>query len=333
MSVSIIAEIGSVHDGSFGNAKKLIETAAECGANSVKFQMHIAGAETVLDAPSPTYFSAEPRFEYFNRTRFTLTQWKELKLHCEAHHLQFLVSPFSEQAVEVLESIGVDMYKVASGEVTNLPLLSRIARTGKPILLSSGMSSWSELDRAVKTIRLHNSRLTILQCTSQYPCEPKRVGLNVIPEMARRYDLPVGYSDHTQGPWAAAAAVVLGATVIEKHLTFSRRMYGSDAPYATEPGEFREMVRGIREIETMLAGAVDKNDVSWLKDMKQVFEKSVVAIIDLAPGAVITPDMVSCKKPGTGIPASEFQQVIGKRVKRAVKADTVLHLDDLESDS
>ncbi len=331
--MSLIAEIGSVHDGSFGNAKKLIETAAEVGADTVKFQLHIAAAETIRDAPPPPYFSGEPRFDYFNRTGFTVPEWRALRAHCDAHRVRFLVSPFSEKAVDLLEDIGVDMYKVPSGEVTNLPLIERISKTGKPVLLSSGMSSWAELDRAVDAIRRHHSRLTVLQCTSQYPCLAERVGLNIIIEMATRYGLPVGYSDHTRGPWAAVAAVVLGAVAVEKHLTFSRRMYGSDAPFATEPEEFRDLALGIRGIETMLANPVDKNDVSWLRVMKDVFEKSVVAAVDLSPGDVISPEKITCKKPGTGIPASEYQQLIGRRLKRAVKADTLLTSDDLEMKS
>ena len=149
----IIAEVGSSHDGSFGNAQKLVELAAQCGADAVKFQTHIAAAETLREAPMPPYFKGEPRYDYFERTAFTRQQWQMLKSHCEASAIEFLSSPFSIEAVELLESIGVARYKVPSGEVTNLPLLEAIAETGKLVLLSSGMSSWSELDEAVSVIR------------------------------------------------------------------------------------------------------------------------------------------------------------------------------------
>jgi N-acetylneuraminate synthase len=150
--VLLIAEVGSVHDGSFGNAKCLIDVAAECGADAVKFQTHIAEAETLRDAPMPPYFTGEPRFEYFQRTVFNEAQWRELKAHCQARGVEFLSSPFSVEAVELLEEVGIERYKIPSGEVTNLPYLEHIAQTGKPVLLSSGMSSWAELDEAVNTI-------------------------------------------------------------------------------------------------------------------------------------------------------------------------------------
>src|ERR1700733_9456425 len=219
--ISIIAEIGSVHDGSFGNALKLIEAAAACGADAVKFQTHIPEAESLRDAPPPAYFSAEPRFEYFRRTAFSKEKWTQLAAHCATHGVAFLSSPFSLEAVDLLETVGVAAYKVPSGEVTNLPLLDRIAATRKPVYLSSGMSDWQELDRAVAALG-HGGTVTVLQCSSAYPCPEERVGLNVLGEMARRWNLPVGLSDHTDGIAAGVAAAALGASAIEKHFTFSR---------------------------------------------------------------------------------------------------------------
>ena len=221
MKRCIIAEVGSVHDGSFGNAGKLIDAAAACGADAVKFQTHIAEAETLADAPSPSYFRAEPRQAYFRRTGFTEDQWRGLADRAASRGMMFLSSPFSLEAVDLLESIGVPLYKVPSGEITNLPLLERLAETGKPVLLSSGMSSWDELDAAVRVFAAAGP-LTILQCSSVYPCPPERVGLNVMLEMRARYGVPVGYSDHTMGAAAPLAAAALGASVIEKHFAFSR---------------------------------------------------------------------------------------------------------------
>ncbi|MCJ7699999.1 MAG: N-acetylneuraminate synthase family protein [Anaerolineales bacterium] len=236
-STFIIAEVGSVHDGSFGNALKLIEAAASCGVDAVKFQTHIAEAETLPNAPMPPYFKGEPRFDYFKRTGFSLQQWKDLKQHCDENKVIFLSSPFSEEAVDLLESIDLAGYKIPSGEVTNLPMLEKIASLGKPIILSSGMSSWIELNRAVDTIQAHSDQLTVLQCTSEYPCPYEKVGLHVMVEMASRYQIPVGLSDHTLTNYASFAAVVMGARVIEKHFTFSRKMYGSDARHSLEPDE------------------------------------------------------------------------------------------------
>lgn len=327
--VLVIAEVGSVHDGSFGNAQNLINVATECGADAVKFQAHIAAAETLRDAPMPPYFTGEPRYEYFERTAFTLEQWQALRAYCEEKGVEFLSSPFSIEAVELLEKVGVARYKIPSGEVTNLPLLKVIARTGKPVLLSSGMSSWAELDEAVNTILACHNQLAVLQCTSEYPCPYEQVGLNVMLEIRERYKLPVGLSDHTLTNYAAFAAVVLGASVIEKHLTLSRHMYGSDARHSLEPTEFADLVRGIRAIETMLASQVDKDDVARFATMKAAFEKSVVSLVDIPAGALITKALIGIKKPGTGIPARRLGEVLGKRARRGIAKDTLIREEDL----
>lgn len=326
----IVAEVGSVHDGSFGNATQLIDLAAELGADAVKFQAHIAEAETLPSAPPPPHFAAEPRFDYFKRTSFGLDQWRALHEHAARSGIEFLCSPFSIEAVLMLEDVGVRRYKVPSGEVTNLPLLERIGATRKPILLSSGMSTWDELDAAVATIRRYHDRLTVLQCTSEYPCPPERVGLNVMFEMRARYGTPVGLSDHTLATSVPIAAVALGARVIEKHLTFSRRMYGSDAKYSLEPSEFALMVEGIRTVERAIASQVDKADVSRLGQMKATFEKSIVATVDIPLGATIRAGSVAIRKPGTGLAPARLQDVVGRKTARNVSAGTVLTSDDVD---
>lgn len=329
-SVFIIAELGSTHDGSFGNALNSIDAVADCGVDAVKFQTHISEAETVRDAPMPPYFKGEPRFEYFNRTAFNEEQWKSLKEHAESKNLVFLSSPFSVEAVDFLEIIGVSRYKIPSGEVTNLPYIEHIARTGKPVILSSGMSSWKELDEAVNTIRKYHDHLTVLQCTSEYPCPYERVGLNVILEMKERYGIPVGLSDHTLTNYASFASVTMGASVIEKHFTLSRRMYGSDAKHSLEPEDMADLVAGIRAIEIIMASPVDKEDISRFKQMKEIFEKSVSSLVDIPEGTVITEDMIGIKKPGTGIKPQQLHEVIGKRAKRFIQADQVLTYEDID---
>jgi sialic acid synthase SpsE len=324
----IIAEIGSVHDGSFGNACKLIETAAACGADAAKFQTHIAEAETLRDAPSPAYFKGEPRFDYFRRTGFSRTQWKELREVCAANRITFLSSPFSLEAVDLLEEVGVGAYKIPSGEVTNWPLLEHIAATGKPALLSSGMSSWLELDAAVDILR-RGGPLTVMQCTTAYPCPPERVGLNVIAEMRSRYRLPVGFSDHTTGMAAAFAAATLGADVIEKHLTFSRLMYGSDAANAMEPADFRRFAEGLHEIWAMRAAPVDKDDLAPYREMKRIFEKSIVTARPVAADRTIERADIAFKKPGDGIPAARYRDIVGRRAARDLPAEHKLSELDL----
>jgi N,N'-diacetyllegionaminate synthase len=328
-NITIIAEIGSVHDGSFGNAVKLIEAAAACGADAVKFQTHIPEAETLRDAPSPGYFSAEPRFEYFRRTGFSIDQWRKLAVHCAVQHVEFLSSPFSLEAVDLLESVGVRAYKIPSGEVTNLPLLDRVAHTRKPVYLSSGMSDWGELDAAVAALR-GAGPVTVLQCSSAYPCPDERVGLNVLGEMARRWGLPVGLSDHTNGIAAGIAAAALGASVIEKHFTFSRLMYGSDAANATEPEEFRLFCASVKSVGAMLAAPIDKDDLAPYRDMKRIFEKSVVTARPLRAGAMLKPQDLAFKKPGDGISAGRWRDVVGRTVTRDVPADHKLSDNDLQ---
>jgi N,N'-diacetyllegionaminate synthase len=325
----LIAEIGSVHDGSFGNACKLIEAAASCGADAVKFQTHIAEAETLASAPSPSYFSAEPRMDYFRRTGFSLDQWKALKQVCEKNDVLFLSSPFSLEAVDLLEQVGVSSYKIPSGEVTNLPLLERVAQTGKMAYLSSGMSSWKELDAAVEVLK-RPGKLIVMQCSSAYPCPPEQVGLNVLAEMQKRYGVPVGFSDHTLGFAAPVAAATLGATVIEKHFTFSKQMYGSDAKHSMEPEEFKVLAQALREVWAMLANPVNKESAAAYGEMKKIFEKSIVLSQDLRAGTKLDRQHFAFKKPGTGICASRYKELIGRTLKSDTKKDHLLQEEDLK---
>lgn len=329
--VFIIAEVGSVHDGSFGNATRLIELAAKLGADAVKFQTHISEAETLRNAPMPPYFKGEPRFEYFKRTGFDQKQWTDLFACAKENNIELFSSAFSIEAVEFLEQFGIKRHKVASGEVTNTPLLEVMAKTGKQVILSSGMSNWAELDQAVNTMRPHNENIVVMQCTTAYPTPSERVGLNIIDEMRERWRLPVAFSDHTRPNYAAFAAVTRGAIMVEKHLTFSNAMYGSDAANAAEPNDFADMVRGIREIEKMLSHKIDKDDLSNYIDMKRIFEKSVVSTCDIPAGTIITAEMVACKKPGDGeIPARELGNVIGSKATTNIPADTLLKKTQIE---
>ena len=327
--VELIAEVGSVHDGSFGNALQLIDAAATCGAAAVKFQTHIAAAETLADAPAPSFFQGEPRYEYFERTSFSTDQWRALSARADERGIGFLSSPFSVEAVDLLEDIGVGAWKVPSGEVTNLPLLERLASTGQPVLLSSGMSSWGELDKAVELLA-GGGPVTVLQCSSAYPCPPERVGLNVLRELQQRYGLPVGLSDHTLGPVAAIAAVVLGATVIEKHFTFSRLMYGSDARHSTEPAELTALAEQLRALDLMLTTTVDKDDIAPYAEMKRVFQKSIVTAVPVPAGTVLTRDHLTIKKPGTGLPPGRLPAVVGRTTARDLMADHLLDEADLQ---
>ncbi len=327
MSTYVIAEIGNTHEGVVGLAKQFIKYAAECGVDCVKLQTHIFESESLDSAPNPPYFSGESRREYFERTSYNLDQYLELKKYAEEEcKVDFISSPFSIEAVELLEQVDIKKYKIPSGEVSNIPLLVKIANTKKPVILSSGMSSWEELDLAVDTLKNNGCNdLTVLQCTSEYPCPPEKAGLNVLEELKERYKCSIGYSDHTMGTSIPVAAVVKGASLIEKHFTLSRMLYGSDAANSTEPQEFKRLVDDIRAIERALVNPVDKDQsVSHLQNMKHIFEKSIVSAVNIDEGDVLTADMLAYKKPGNGIPAKEYMSVIGKKTNRSIPINTML---------
>jgi len=324
----IIAELGNAHEGSIGLAKKMIEAVAECGVDAVKFQTHIFEAESLKDAPNSSWFQGESREEYLIRTAFNLEEHKELKKFSEDLGLEYISSSFSLEAIDLLEQVGVKTHKIPSGEVNNLPYLEKLAKTGKKILLSTGMSSWEEIDKAVSILK--GTDLVVLQCTTKYPCPAEEAGLDVMLKIKEKYNIPVGLSDHTENIAIPIAAVVLGARVIEKHFTLSKKMYGSDAPYATEPKEFKYMVDCIREVEKSLNSNVDKDKiVEGLKETKVIFEKSVVSAKELKKGTKLTMEDLSFKKPGDGIHVKNYKEIIGKELNKDVPEDYKFKQEDL----
>jgi len=241
-------------------------------------------------------------------------------------------SPFSCEAVDLLEKVGVKTYKIPSGEVTNIPLLEKIAQTKKHVLLSSGMSSWGELDLAVATLQKFGcKKLTVMQCVSKYPCPAEEAGLHCLREMKERYQLPIGYSDHTFGSAIPIAAVALGAVVVEKHITLSRNTYGSDAKHSTEPIEFKHMVDEIRRLECALNNNCDKdNNAAALKNMKHIFEKSIVSACAIEAGTILTREMLAFKKPGSGIAPKEYATLLGKKALKRIGKNSAITWDDCE---
>jgi N-acetylneuraminate synthase len=328
-----VAEISQTHDGSLGQAHAFIDAVARTGADAVKFQTHIAAAESTPAEPWRIPFSRQDasRYDYWRRMEFTEEQWAGLADHAREVGLAFLSSAFSEAAIELLEGLDLRAWKVASGEVGNLPLLRRMAKGGAPVLLSSGMSALDELDAAVETVRAAGAPVAVLQCATAYPCPPEQVGLNVIGELRERYGCWVGLSDHSATIFPSIAAATLRADVVEVHVTMSREMFGPDVPASVTTAELAELVRGVRFVEQALANPVDKDQVAAaMAPMRELFTRSVVAAVDIPAGTRLAETDLIAKKPGTGIPAARIPELVGRVTRRAIAADTLLTDDDLE---
>lgn len=332
-AICLIAEIGQAHDGSLGMAHAYIDAAADVGVDAVKFQTHIAEAESSVFEPFRVAFSYADatRYDYWKRMEFTPEQWAGLKSHCEKKGLEFISSPFSNAAVDLLETLGVQRYKIGSGEVSNFLMLEKIARTGKPILLSSGMSSLLELDETLGFLKPFGNQVSILQCTTAYPSLPGEWGLNVLGELRERYGLPVGFSDHSGEVFACLAAATLGASILEFHVVFDKKMFGPDAAASLTPAQAKLLTQGVRQIETALARPVDKLDNTAFQPLKNMFEKSLAVNKDLPAGHPISVEDLEAKKPkGHGIPASEFRNTLGKKLSRPLGRYDFLREEDLK---
>lgn len=327
----IIAEIGQAHDGSLGTAHAYIDAVAKTGCDAIKFQTHIAEAESSLHEPFRVKFSKQDktRFDYWKRMEFNLQEWRGLKEHCDGVGLEFMSSPFSNAAVDLLEKVGVKRYKIGSGEVNNFLLLEKIAHTKKPVILSSGMSSFSELDKTVEFLSNRNVDYSILQCTTAYPTKPEQYGLNVIKELKEKYNVPVGFSDHSSSIEACIAATALGADILEFHVVFHKDSFGPDAKSSLTIEETSSLVNAVKNIDKALMNPVDKSTSINFDDLKSIFEKSLAVNKDLKAGHVITFSDLEAKKPkGFGILANRFESVLGKKLKKDLKQWDFLNDED-----
>ena len=329
---TIIAEVAQAHDGSLGMAHAFIDAAANAGADAIKFQTHIAEAESTPAEPWRKRFSQQDdtRLDYWRRMEFTPEQWQGLKAHSDYRGLLFLSSPFSMAALELLQRIGVAGWKIPSGEINNPHLLEAMGGSGLPIMISTGMSPWEEIDKAVEQVRGVDVPLAVLQCTSMYPCPPEQVGLNVISEFRQRYGCAVGLSDHSAAIYAGLAAASLGIEVLEVHFTPSRELFGPDIPASVTTGELRQLVEGVRAIETMRAHPVDKSTpADAVKPLRGIFMKSVVARVDIPANTVIGAEHLAAKKPGSGIPVERMDTLIGMRTRVPVAKDSLISMNEL----
>lgn len=325
----IIAEAGVNHGGNMELARQLIDIAADAGADAVKFQAfrteHLI-LKNVEKAPyqKDTTQKDESQFEMLKKLELGKTQYSELKRYCAKRKILFLITPFDEQSLEELESVGVEAYKVASTDTTNLPFLKKIARTGKPILLSTGMCYLHEVDAALKEIARYNKRVVLLQCTANYPIKDEEANLNVITTFRERFRMLVGYSDHSVGVGAAPYAVPMGAVVLEKHFTLNKELEGPDHRASLSPGELAEFVKQVRHIERYM-GAFVKEPVAAEKKTRISLQKCLVAATHIPKGKIITEqDIVAKRTGGKGISPLLYKKVIGKRALRSYQPDEII---------
>lgn len=327
--VFIVAEVGQAHDGSVGIAHSFIDACAAAKVDAVKFQVHIAEAESSADEPFRVRFSSvdATRLDYWRRMEFTPEQWDGLKRHCEQAGVEFLATPFSNMAVDLLERLDVVRYKIGSGDISNMPLIERIARTGKEAIISTGLATLAEIKIAVGLL---NHGIAVLQCATKYPTAPEDVGLCTIPALRREFGCPAGLSDHSGTIYPGLAAAALGASVVEAHVTFDRRMFGPDAAASLEVDEFSELVKGVRFIEKARGGDIGKVLNTEMESLRRGFGRTLAVNADLPAGHLLSLDDLEGKKPGgQGIAAKEFDRVLGRGLKRPKKRWDFLTDDDL----
>ena len=329
----LIAEVAQSHDGSLGLAHAFIDAAQAAGADAVKFQTHIAAAESTLDEEFRVKFSRQDatRYDYWKRMEFTAEQWAGLASHAAERGVVFLSSPFSIAAVDLLQRLGMAAWKVGSGEVRSHDLIRTMAATGKPVLVSSGMSTYADLGAAADLVRAAGAPLAVFQCTTKYPTPLAEVGLNVLDELRRRFSCPVGLSDHSGKTYPALAAMARGADLVEVHFALDRTMFGPDVPVSLMPSEMRLLAEARDAYAEMDAHPVDNDAAAGvLAPMRALFNKSLAPKAAIAKGAVLAANMLTTKKPGTGIPAHEIDTVLGRRLKRDVGPERLLRREDLE---
>lgn len=313
----IIAEIGQAHDGSLGILHSLIDAVASTGVDAIKFQVHIAEAESSSSEPFRVKFSPvdATRFDYWKRMELSLHQWQEIKDRCESLGVEFLATPFSNAAIDLLEALSVVRYKVGSGDLANPLLLEKLARTGKEIILSTGLCTYEELDNAVTFLNERQVPFALMQCTTKYPTAAPDIGLARIKQFRERYSCSVGLSDHSGTIFAGLGAVVLGAAAIEAHVTFDKRMFGPDAFASLTIEEFKELVSGARFLELARGDGPDKENDDSKNTLRRMFGRALAVNRDMKAGTVVNFEDLEGKKPSDkGISVTRLSSVLGRRL-------------------
>jgi N,N'-diacetyllegionaminate synthase len=317
----VIAEACVNHQGDFEHAKKMVVFAHAMGADAIKFQMHILEDEMLREVPVSQNFD-KPLWNTIEDTNFSTEQHAELISFCSKVGIQYLCTPFSKKSADVLQELGVVAFKTGSGELTNIPLMRHIGAKGKPMIVSTGMSTIEEITRTVETLKDLNVPLVLTHCVSAYPCPYERVNLGMVPRLAQLFDVPVGLSDHSRGIYTAVASVALGACILEKHFTFDRTLPGPDHKSSIEGYELGELVKGARAV--FLARGAEREIFPEEREIVAWAREGVVSVVPISKGSKITADMVTVKRPTPGpdaFPADQLDFVIGKKAAVDIASD------------
>lgn len=323
----VIAEACDNHMGNMEAAKEMCRQAKLAGCDCIKFQHHLPDEEMLPDVPMTSNFDI-PLYEFLKKYALTLEQHKELMDYCNKIGIQYLCTPFSLKAAQELNDLGVDAFKIGSGEMDDIPTLKAIAKLGKPMIVSTGMATLEEIKRTYDALKDEDVELAFMNCLSEYPPRYEDVNLGVIEQMQNEFPgVVIGHSDHTPDLYTSFAAVAKGAKIIEKHVILDKRTPGPDQSVSIDFFELRQLVDGIRKVEAALGNEKKVHDSE--KGIREWAHRSVVSIVDIPEGSVITQEMIWSKRPGTGIPSYRMDEVIGKVAKRDIKANTLVAWKDL----
>lgn len=323
----VMAEVGINHEGDFEKALQMVDAASVAGADCVKFQCHITEAEMIPTDMTPGKISEERLWDIIKRCELNEDEERQVQAYCEEKGILYLCTPFSREAVDRLEEMGVSAYKIGSGECNNLPLLDHVARKRKPVILSTGMNDIHSIRKSVNLLSEHGVQLALMHCTSLYPTPYDMVRLGAIRKLQEEFQLPVGLSDHSLGIYTSLGAVALGACILEKHFTVSRQWPGPDVPLSIEPNELEELVKGAKAIYA--ARDASNNILPEEQPVIDFAYASIVTIRDIEEGESFTLENVWVKRPGGGIPASQLSDVIGRRTRRPLLANVAIMPEDI----
>ncbi len=331
MSVYIIAEAGVNHNGSIALAKRMVDAAKGAGADCIKFQTFVSSSVASNRAIKAEYQKwntdiDESQVDMLKKLELSFDQFRVLNRYCEEQGIEFLSTAFDFESIDFLNSLGMTKWKIPSGDITNLPYLIRVAKLGKPVILSTGMSTMDEVGVAIDVLRENGAgEVTVLHCTTEYPTPFTDVNLRAMRTIGRAFDVSVGYSDHTKGIEIPIAAVAMGATVIEKHFTLDRDMEGPDHKASLEPHELRAMIESIRNVELALGSDIKEPAPSEIRNIA-VARKSIIAKRDIEKDEAFTEDNITVKRPGTGISPMRWFEVIGQKATRDFQEDELIDL-------